>query len=54
MKILNRIVLVGSLIALPFDVIGIFQGKEASLPWAMLMFIMFLSSLSKELESKGK
>lgn len=54
MKILNCIVLVGSLVFLPFDIIGIFQGKESSLPWAMLMLIVFLNSLRTELESKGK
>lgn len=54
MKILNRIVLVGSLVFLPFDFIGIFQVKESSLPWFILMLIIFLNSLRTELESKGK
>lgn len=53
-KVLNRFLIVGSLMALPFDVIGIFQGKEASIPWTMLMLIIFLDSLRTELEMKGK
>lgn len=53
-KILNRIVLVGSLIALPFDIVGISQGNEASLPWALLMIVIFSEALIKELERKGK
>lgn len=53
-KILNRFLLVGSLIALPFDIIGISQGNEASLPWALLMIIIFFDSLRTELEMKGK
>lgn len=54
MKILNRIVLVCSPVLLSLDVFGILQGKEASLPWAMLMLIIFLDSLRTELEMKGK
>lgn len=54
MKILNRIVLIGSLVALPFDIVGISRGNEASLPWAMLMIIVFLNSLSNELEWRNK
>lgn len=54
MKILNRVVLVGSLIAFPFDVAGALGGSETSMVWAMLMFIIFLDSVRNELEWRRK
>lgn len=54
MKIMNRIVLVLSLIALPFDIAGALEGSEVSMVWSLLMFIIFLGSVRNELERKNK
>lgn len=54
MKIMNRIVLVLSLIAFPFDVAGALGGDEVSFVWALLMFIIFLDAVRNELEWKNK
>ena len=54
MKILNRILLIGSPIAFIFDVIGALGGSEISMVWAMLMFIIFLDAVRSELEWRNK
>nr|DAV26803.1 MAG TPA: hypothetical protein [Caudoviricetes sp.] len=54
MKILNRVVMAGSIIALPFDIAGALGGDTTSMVWAMLMFIIFLDSVRNELEWRRK
>ena len=54
MKILNRVVMAGSIIALPFDIAGALGGDATSMVWTMLMFIFFLDSVRNELEWRRK
>lgn len=54
MKILNRVVMAGTIIALPFDIAGALGGSEVSMVWALLMFIIFLDSVRNELEWRRK
>lgn len=54
MKILNRIVLVGSIISLPFDIYGAVRGNETSFVWALLMIYLFLDAVRNELEWRNK
>ena len=54
MKILNRVVLIGSFVFFPFDVAEALGGSEASLAWSMLMFIIFLDAVRNELEWRRK
>lgn len=54
MKILNRIVLIGSIISLPFDIYGAIGGNKTSFVWALLMSILFLNAVKNELEWKNK
>lgn len=53
-KILNRIVLVGSIISLPFDIYGALGGNEVSMVWALLMLYIFLDAVRNELEWRNK
>lgn len=54
MKILNRVVMAGTIIALPFDIAGALGGDTTSMVWALLMFVIFLDSVRNELEWKNK
>lgn len=53
-KVLNRIVLVGSIVSLPFDIYGAIGGNETSYVWALLMTCLFIDAVRNELEWRNK